>query len=559
MYIKRYITFTTEMNKDCSAWIFAVTILLILPLGAVSQKTETEKWREDLAYMAHEMPATHKDLFHSMSRESFGAAIKRLDERIPTLKRSQIIVEMMKIVAMVGDGHTNIYPTRDAKIDFHTLPVKLYLFSDGMFVRAADKAHANLVGGRVVSIGTTSVDESVSLVAPLIGHDNEMGIRYFAPILLAMPEVLNAVGISDRDDRAPFTVEKNGRRQTVELSSTGPVEIMPADTDLSWLNKDGWSDMRDAAKPALWLRDPRNIYWYEAIPNAKAVFVQINQVQNKKDESLADFSHRLISFAESSGAERLVIDLRLNRGGNGEFLRPLEIALIKSKFDQPGKLYFLIGRSTWSAAQFLLNWAEKFTNVVFVGEPSGSKGNVFGDSRKITLPNSDITVRTSVYYWQDWSPWDTREWTASQVAAELSSADYAAGRDSALEAALAYKPQKPLADLMNDAFDAGGIDLVEKRFLAFKTKSENKYYETEDALLTVGQRLLNEKKPADALRLFQLDVKDNPKSFRAYYAAGAAYAELGNKKSAIENLQRALSMDPKNYDVSQLLKELQQE
>lgn len=34
-----------------------------------------------------------------------------------------MIVEMAKIVAAVGDGHTNIYPTRDAKIGFHTLPL----------------------------------------------------------------------------------------------------------------------------------------------------------------------------------------------------------------------------------------------------------------------------------------------------------------------------------------------------------------------------------------------------------------------------------------------------
>jgi tetratricopeptide (TPR) repeat protein len=546
------------MKTTCLNYRVAAFVMLLLPLAAYSQKTETNKWREDLALMAREMPATHRDLFHSMSRESFDAAVKRLDERIPTLRRNQIIVEMMKIVAMVGDGHSNIYPTRDAKIGFHSLPVKLYLFKDGMFVRAADKAHADLVGSRVVNIGSSTVDDAISRVTPLIGHDNEMGVRYFAPILLTMPEVLNAIELSDRDDEATFILEKNGRQKTVNLSAAGPVEMMPADTDLSWLNRDGWYDMRDNAKPALWLRDPKNLYWYELVPRTKAVYAQINQVQDRQDESLADFSHRLISFAEATGAERLVIDLRLNRGGNGDLLRPLEIALIKSKFDQPGRLFFLIGRSSWSAAQFLLNWTEKFTNVIFVGEPSGSKGNVYGDSRKITLPNSGITIRLSVYYWQDWSPWDTRIWTAPQITAELSSADYEAGRDPALEAAVAYKPRKPLADMLNQAFDKGGSDLVEKRFLEFKAEPENKYFETENALLAVGQRLLNEKKPADAVRLFLLDTKQNPMSFRGYYAIGIAFSEIGDKQAAIENLQRALKLDSKNYDVRQSLKELQQ-
>jgi tetratricopeptide (TPR) repeat protein len=315
--------------------------------------------------------------------------------------------------------------------------------------------------------------------------------------------------------------------------------------------------MRDAAKPAVWIRDPKNLYWFETMPDTKTVYAQINLVQNKKEESLADFSRRLISFAESSGAERLVIDLRLNRGGNGDFLRPLEIALIKSKLDQPGKLFFLIGRSTWSASQFLLNWAEKFTNVVFVGEPSGSKGNVYGDSRKIVLPNCGITVRVSVYYWQDWSPWDSRQWTGPQIAAELTSEDYAAGRDPVLEAAISYKSQKPLADILNEAFNTGGTDLAEKQFHEFKANPSRKYYDTEDALLTVGQRLLNEKKLAGALRFFQLDAEDNPASVRAYFAVGAAYSDLGNKKLAVENLERAHAIDPKNYDVMQLLREIQ--
>jgi len=526
--------------------------------SAISQKTEADKWREDLAVMAREMPSTHKDLFHKMSRADFDAAVKRLDQRIPTLKRNQIIVEMMKIVAMVGDGHSNIYPTRDEKIGFHSLPIKLYLFKDGLFVRTADRAHADLVGARVVKIGDASPDDAMNRIAPLIGHDNEMGVSFFAPSLLAIPEILNAVGLSQAEDSAIFTVEKNGRQRTVELTASGPVEKMGDDTDVSWLAKDGWADMRDGSANPRWLRDPNNIYWYETLPASKTVYAQINQVQNKKDESLADFAKRLVAFVESSGAEKLIIDLRLNRGGNGEFLRPLEIALIKSKIDQPGKLFFLIGRSTWSASQFFLNWAEKFTNVVFVGEPSGSRGNVYGDSRRITLPNSGITVRVSVYYWQDWSPWDTRQWTAPQITAELSSADYAAGRDPAIEAALNYTVRKPLADLLNDALDTGGIDLAEKRFREFDSDPLNKYAYVEDALLNVGQRLLNEKKPADALKLFQIDKEKNPASFRAYFAIGAAYSEMGNKQPAIENLEQALKLDPKNYGVAQLLREMQQ-
>jgi tetratricopeptide (TPR) repeat protein len=115
-----------------------------------------------------------------------------------------------------------------------------------------------------------------------------------------------------------------------------------------------------------------------------------------------------------------------------------------------------------------------------------------------------------------------------------------------------------LVDTLNDALDKGGIELAVKNFREFDSDPLNKYASVEDTLLNVGQRLLNEKKPGDALKLFLFDKEKNPASFRAYYAIGAAYSEMGNKQPAIENLEQALKLDPKNYGVAQLLKDLQQ-
>lgn len=49
-----------------------------------------------------------QNLFHTITPAEVDAAIQRLRERIPKLARHEIIVEMARIVAMVGDGHTNI-------------------------------------------------------------------------------------------------------------------------------------------------------------------------------------------------------------------------------------------------------------------------------------------------------------------------------------------------------------------------------------------------------------------------------------------------------------------
>jgi len=529
-------------------------------MATVVDKAEAERWREDLRYMAEEMPKVHNNLFHTMTREQFDAAVRKLSDRIPQLARHQIIIELARIVAMVGDGHTNVAPTRDPKIGFHTLPIKLYLFKDGLFIRAAERNYAELVGARVVKIGNATIEDAFERAGEIIGHDNEMDVKFFAPHLLTMPEVLHALNLIEDIDAARFTIEQNGKTREIALHPAGTADLIPPDTDTTWMPKQGWVDLRDAANAPtpLWLKDPTDKFWFEYLKDQRVVYVQINQVGDKDKETLADFSDRLFAFIEANAVEKLVIDLRLNRGGNGGLLRPLEIGIIKSKLDQKGKLFTIIGRSTWSAAQFLLNDLEKYTNTLFVGEPSGSKGNAYGDSRKITLPNSKITVRASVYYWQDWSPWDTRRWTAPHLATELSSEDYRSNTDPALKAILNFTSYRSLTEVLNQALNEGGIDLAVKRFREFKADPLNKYADTEEPILNAGQRLLNEKKPEQALTLFKLDVEENPHSFRAFFAVGAAYLDSGNKEQAVKNLERAYAMNPKSYDVAEALKQARQ-
>jgi hypothetical protein len=523
-------------------------------------RAEAERWREDLRFMVQEMPKFHNDLFHTMTREQFDAAVKKLDERIPTLARHQIIIEMARITAMVNDGHTNIYPTRDPKIGFRQLPVKLYFFKDGLFVRAVTNEHTRLVGAKVVRIGSASVEEAYKAVREIIGKDNEMDARFFAPHLLAMPEVLHALGLSDSPETVKFTFEIGGKQSTVELKPFGAAEMMAADTDKSWMPKEGWTDARGGKdSKAFWLKDAENKFWYEYFSESKTVYVQFNEVHDKEGETIEAFSKRLFDFVEANPVERFILDLRLNRGGNGGLNKPLLLGLIKcAKINQRGKFFTVIGRSTFSAAQFLVNDLEKYTNTIFVGEPSGSKGNIYGDSRKIFLPNSRITVRVSVYFWQDWDPWDTREWTAPELTAELSSEDYRQNNDPALKMILAYVPQKSLTALLDESLTKGGIDLAVKNFKEFTDNPVNKYASTEQPLLEAGQRLLNEKKYDQAATLFEINAARNPNSYRAYFALGEAYSRIGKNELAIENFEKSLRLNPKDYDVIQRYKEMKE-
>jgi hypothetical protein len=278
--------------------VHCLFVLTLLPHAIAAQQSphqptpltaaEVVRWRADLRFLAAEMPKRHRNLFHRLTREEFDRAVRRLDARIPTLRRHQIILELARLAARVGDGHTNVAPARDSAIGFHALPIQLYLFADGLYVRAADSAHAGLVRARVVRLGRVTMEEAVAAVRPLIGRDNEMGARYAAPFLLVMPEVLHGLGLIDDLDRVPLLLERDGRREEVVLAPAGLAPLVARDTDRSWEPRPGWIDARGAPDGwPLWLRQPGNKFWFAYLAPARALYVQFNEVGDKPDQTVA--------------------------------------------------------------------------------------------------------------------------------------------------------------------------------------------------------------------------------------------------------------------------------
>lgn len=487
-----------------------------------------EQWREDLRLMMAELPRRHRNLYHTTSASTFDSAAKALDARIPKLARHEIILEMARIVALTGDGHTSISPTRDAAIGFRALPVALYLFRDGLHVRAAHRIHADLAGARVVRIGDATVDEAYGRVRPYIGRDNEMGVRFFAPHLLAIPEVLHAAGLAPSPDSALFELEVGDTTRSVWLRPVGPLDLVRADADVSWRRKQGWVDAREraTAPEPLWIsRDPEKVlWWFTVLPDSKTVYAQINQVRNGPSETFAEFTQRLLSAIDSVRADRLVVDLRLNRGGNGVLLRPLVNGILKRpNVNERGKLLVLTGRSTWSAAQFLVDDLQKYADVTLIGEPSASKGNHYGDSRRITLPNSGITVRAATMYWQAWLPNDQRRWTAPDVAAGLPFRDYVRNEDPVLTTALAFVARPRLSDEIRAAIGVGDTATARARLAAFREDTAYAYTDARLSLDSAAMHFLERRDYDRAIAILELALMEYPDVPRAYVNLSAAY------------------------------------
>src|SRR5262245_47324339 len=73
-----------------------------------SELSREEKWREDLKYLADELPKRHKNLFFKITREQFDREIARIAESVPKLSDAEIKLSLWRLAAMIGDAHTRI-------------------------------------------------------------------------------------------------------------------------------------------------------------------------------------------------------------------------------------------------------------------------------------------------------------------------------------------------------------------------------------------------------------------------------------------------------------------
>src|SRR5437588_2411984 len=308
----------------------------MLPHGTPAQ------WRADLDYLVTALEREHRNLFHSVSRERFNGAARSLRARIPVLAGHEIVVGLARLVALVGDGHTRL-PLTEVP-GFRRYPLRLHQYADGLFVQAIAREHSAAAGARLLAIGDTPAPEAYDAMRELISRDNEMGVRATAPELLAIPEVLHARGVLGDPERVLYVVQRpSGEHLTCALH---PAEALPA--DLAGAH-DG-----AAAPPPLWLQRSPEQNWCTTLADARTLYVQYNRVRDTPEESVERFVERVFTMVGQEGLHRLILDIRLNGGGNMSPNRPLIHRLIRSDtINQWGKLFVIIGRLTFSAAMNL--------------------------------------------------------------------------------------------------------------------------------------------------------------------------------------------------------------
>ena len=532
-----------------SAVLVAATLRAAPPGGSPAERLSAEQWRADLRVLAAELPRVHANAFHSITREEFNREVAALDAAIPGMSAHQVEVGLMRLVASVGDGHTALSPFYRPELAFHAIPARLYRFSDGIYVRSAAAEHRDLVGARVVGVGGVGVDEAFRRVAEIVSHDNDEGLNQVVPLYFGVPEVLNGLGLGDGTTVA-LELEKDGRRFSARLPGTISLDHAAHAGGSLWVNPPGWIDARDGSETPLWLEHPADLYWMKYLEPSKTLYVQYNAVHDKPEEPISEFSRKLTAYADAHPVDRLALDIRQNSGGNNYFNAPLVRALLHARLDGRGKLFLIIGRSTFSAAQNLVNDLLRFAEPILVGEPTGSRPNQFGDHDPVVLPASGLVVMVSTMSWSDAGKQNHAPWTSPEIPAALSFAQYRAGFDPAMDAVLRYRS---IAEALAPAVEKGDAAALEARYRAFKTDRATAWIPTEREVNALGYRLLGMRRLPLAEALFRWNAESYPGSANAFDSLGEALLARDELALARESYARALELAPDSDNARKML------
>jgi hypothetical protein len=422
------------MSKLCGLLLLLITVSGTVGADEMSLTGDAVlKWREDLAILREQMPKTHGNLFHAMSRRQFDDAIDALEGSLPDATESQVKFGIMRLVAMVNDGHTRV---RLESLGNHTLLARLHFFSDGLYVVAADKKYASIVGGQVKAIGLLSAEDAYAAVRQLVSvdADNEGHRRLLGADLLVIPEVLQAIGATRSANAVEFKVERGGH----EVSAIVAASPVGKWNDRAWpMDPEEWVSARENAELPLplWAKHPDKNYWHTFLDKGRTLYVQYNKVEDEADgEPISTYFPRIFREADERKVERVIIDVRLNGGGNNELNRPIWHALLRGdRLNRKNRLWVVIGPKTFSAAMNFVDDMEQNTAAIFVGEPTGESPNMWGDPVRLKLPNSGIVVQTSTVWWQMADPTDRRVSRTPDIAADMKFADYANNVDPVMK------------------------------------------------------------------------------------------------------------------------------
>jgi len=390
-------------------------------------------WHADLAALLPGMQALHPQIAHSTPLDVLHRDVAELDARVSTASDDELMVGILRIVAQVSrkgcDGHTGAFIWGTGHYPVDSLPLRLWVFDDGIYVVDALDPYRGLIGQRIDAIAGTPVNEVTGRVQELVPQDNQQTIRLLLPRYLLIPQVLRGLGLAGA---GPIDLDTRTVSGATLRTSVVPIPMAAYN---AWAGPYG---LHLPADPnVLYLSRIDDALWWEPLPDdPSTIFVQYNRVDLIPTATLASLRNALLA----PGVDRIVLDVRHNYGGEESQVNEVVAVFHAAALAHPGNLSLIIGRNTFSAASLFVARLVRSDNVKVLGEGMGGCPTTFANSRDVTLPFSGIAVSVATALVVGVDAADQRDTIDPDVPTPLTIEDWLNGTDPALAVLATHGP-----------------------------------------------------------------------------------------------------------------------
>lgn len=360
------------------------------------------------------------------------------------------------IVALADNAHSQIGSAPGGRAT--QVPLRLYGFSDGLYVVRAQAALADLLGAQVVAVEGRPVGAVLDALNAYRGGAPAWR-RNWARIVLTSPELLYGAELAADPGQERLLLRlPDGRMTERTIRATRPGDDEPSPTPTRWLapaaapkEPPGWRPLLSPqARLPLALRDGARVFRVAWVDDGCIIFLQMKANQDEDGQSIAAFQAQVRAALRARPACGAIVDLRFNGGGDYTLAAGLAHDLPRLV---KGRIVLLTGVDTFSAGITTAGFIKQAggTRVTIVGQPVGDRLDFWSEGEQGCLPHAKLCVHYATgrhrydgpcddwrtCYWLNWLfPVRVRS-LDPDIPVSPSFADYVALRDPAFERAMA--------------------------------------------------------------------------------------------------------------------------
>lgn len=352
-----------------------------------------EARQQDIEYFRHylELDKSYTD----DTRARAEAILDAMDSRLDDMTDAGFQLEIARAVAAADNGHSNIWLGRFSR-EHGRLPLRLYWFSDGVYVVRVRADHEDLLGAQLLAVNGVPVDEAAKSLKAFYGGTWESFRAYRGPILLELPVAHAAAGLGASETSAELSFRwPDGRIETRQLDSEQLEEGAPLYWSKNYLaakmpesESSPWVALASRVESTPYYLQQPEVFFRMRDLDDGGLYIQY---RNNYADGIERFADTIRQRAAAARPSYIVVDQRFN--GGGDYTKTADIMYeLPELVASGGTVYVLTGHSTFSAGINSVAFVKSTggDRVMIVGERVGDRERSYGETNDFELPNSRL-------------------------------------------------------------------------------------------------------------------------------------------------------------------------